>query len=1045
MINDIGQMHVSKLRALLEETFSGNITPAEVIQLVRSYLEMDGRSLDDQLAKDNEATHAFKGIARELLQSIKLGNEKLDQFWIELIERYLKHGNQSLERYLSSTGAGSERFKEFAAWVKQNDILVLGMPAAIPHTEHREKKAQERTSIPGDWSLYTCQSVHSRENYGKPKHDGIINWVRVTLPKKNPPWYKPNANDIKTPLGWIRHYDHLAFSEEALRKYQFNPTYPNGINQPSVTPTLPPFKRVDLVTPARYDGVRFAPLAIYIGYEEEDSSTPLFYILEGGNAIGQAKVLYPSTTNIAAPILMHTGYTPTPFTSKDNYYLTHVAFDGMDPTFVSIKVYNEAELEAGVDQFHFEIQLAMQRSTMDQVASLDNFLPPAKQTLDALFRVIELGAMGVRRTKDDSSTKPTLGSRLKEDVEKVEHAILNPEEEIRDLLARFEKDDFSADDLKRLGHHAEQHETLLANILEQDARQGLGLGGSTMSSRAHQTWQNQLGNQVVQPLQLYQAKTLQGRKPDSLVSILSRALEQDCVVKPVGSGHSYSDVATTPDFFIDTFSLNHPSDSLRPIEGQLSQDMLRDGSLPLAIEAMDWGGQYDPENNRALFETESGIRLRDMNKVLYSREIGLANMGGYDGQTIIGAISTSTHGSGISLPPFPDMLRSLVMATTGRWEGDTVGGNPDGENGVYLYRIEPSNGITDPSKYQHDSIALIQDDDCFKSVICSMGCMGVIYSVVLEVMQMYWLEEKRYETTLDQVVDMLTSPEGQPGALPTKLQDVRNFEVLVHPYPMDGLKVLKMDPNEPAETYYPHFKCLVTERHIVGDPGTPGHRSGHRDFITQLASYFGLSFKITVALMNRFPRAIPLMINLAMGGLIDDQYINKYWKIYTLGLNENAGFAAEIGFSLEDTNGGYTQEHFVDAVNEIHRVAQKARLNGLQYQTSPFSLRFVKASEAHLSMMQGVNTCMIEMDMVTGTYGGNEVMMRYQNSMYALGGRPHWGLEFDHLTNNNGILNQMYPKLPEWLSVYRQFNAKGTFNNRFTDRMGFTHHDFIRE
>lgn len=67
MTNNIGQMYVSKLCALLEETFSGNITPTEVIQRVCSYLEMDGRSLDDQLAKENKVTHAFKGIARELL------------------------------------------------------------------------------------------------------------------------------------------------------------------------------------------------------------------------------------------------------------------------------------------------------------------------------------------------------------------------------------------------------------------------------------------------------------------------------------------------------------------------------------------------------------------------------------------------------------------------------------------------------------------------------------------------------------------------------------------------------------------------------------------------------------------------------------------------------------------------------------------------------------------------------------------------------------------------------------------------------------------
>ncbi len=75
---------------------------------------------------------------------------------------------------------------------------------------------------------------------------------------------------------------------------------------------------------------------------------------------------------------------------------------------------------------------------------------------------------------------------------------------------------------------------------------------------------------------------------------------------------------------------------------------------------------YDPENNHALIEIEAGITIHDLNKTLEQRDLGLMNMGGYDGQTIIGATSTSTHGSGITLPPFPDMVRSLVLATTGR-------------------------------------------------------------------------------------------------------------------------------------------------------------------------------------------------------------------------------------------------------------------------------------------------------------------------------------------------------------------------------------------
>ena len=447
--------------------------------------------------------------------------------------------------------------------------------------------------------------------------------------------------------------------------------------------------------------------------------------------------------------------------------------------------------------------------------------------------------------------------------------------------------------------------------------------------------------------------------------------------------------------------------------------------------------------SRALFETEAGITIRDLNKSLESRNLGLMNMGGYDGQTIIGATSTSTHGSGITLGPFPDMVRSLVLATTGTWDGKTFGGK-DPQNGVALYRIEPADGITDPKIYSDPVIQLIQDDDCFRAVICSMGCFGVIYSVVFEVMQMYWLEENRTLTTLRDVIEQLRPNPQNPDHLPDALINLRHFDVLVHPYPVKDGEVVEMDPDEPAETYYPYFQCLITARNIVPRPDSISGSSGHRNIIAQFLSQFDFTFEVLVAVFNRFPTIIPEAISLSMPGLVDANYIDRSFDIYNLGLNQNAGFATEIGFALQDSAGNYTETHFQQAVDRIHRIAQRARVQGKQYQTSPFALRFVKASQAQLSMMQGMNTCMVEMDVVTGTYGGQEVMQRYQESMYELGGRPHWGLEFDHLTGSNNLIGKMYPQLQSWLNVYNQFNRKGTFNSSFTDRVGFTNIDFER-
>src|SRR6185437_433839 len=119
-----------------------------------------------------------------------------------------------------------------------------------------------------------------------------------------------------------------------------------------------------------------------------------------------------------------------------------------------------------------------------------------------------------------------------------------------------------------------------------------------------QTWKNYIGSLVAQPLQVFAPTTL-----DELRSIVRQAAAEGCRIKAVGSGHSFTDVALTRDFLIDTHGLSHPLD--------LERDLLRPSA---------------PADT--LFATEGGIVVRDLNEALWEAGLGLVNMGGYDGQTI---------------------------------------------------------------------------------------------------------------------------------------------------------------------------------------------------------------------------------------------------------------------------------------------------------------------------------------------------------------------------------------------------------------------------
>ena len=98
--------------------------------------------------------------------------------------------------------------------------------------------------------------------------------------------------------------------------------------------------------------------------------------------------------------------------------------------------------------------------------------------------------------------------------------------------------------------------------------------------------------------------------------------------------------------------------------------------------------------------------------------------------------STSTHGSGIAFGPLCEFIKSIEIV------GD----------GGKLFRVEPSvasnQSLTDPVAWEqaHPDRArfeLIQDDRWFNAVIVGMGCLGIIYAVVLEVREAFLLKETR--------------------------------------------------------------------------------------------------------------------------------------------------------------------------------------------------------------------------------------------------------------------------------------------------------------
>ena len=481
----------------------------------------------------------------------------------------------------------------------------------------------------------------------------------------------------------------------------------------------------------------------------------------------------------------------------------------------------------------------------------------------------------------------------------------------------------------------------------------------------HQTWKNYVGSLVAQPLQVFAPTTL-----DELRSIVRQAAAEGCHVKAVGSGHSFTDVALTRDFLIDTHGLKQPLD--------LERDLLRPNA------------QAD-----TLFATEGGIVVADLNEALWEAGLGLLNMGGYDGQTIAGVISTSTHGSGLAFGSLADQVVSLTL----------VAG--DGKT----YRIEPGDGITDPTRWavRHPDVELKQDDGWFDACRVGIGCLGVVYSLVLRVQPRYFLKEERTLSVWSQVKRDL-----QDGGV---LRENVHYEVLVNPYPTNG-----------------DHTCLITRRNPTPEPTEPPIAQPRRNFLVELAASIPGTNDLLLAVLNAYPSLTPTVIDQAMGALARD-YVDRSYRVFNIGMaNDVPAYGSEIGFALDQ---------YLAATERILEIADHRQQVGQAYLTSPFSLRFVRAATAYLSMMYGADTCMIEFPVLDGTVGGKELLQEIETEMYAFGGRPHWGL-LNFISGASGLIEAMYPMLPRWLEVFHQLSPNGMFDNAFTERCGLSPRAFVR-
>ena len=137
------------------------------------------------------------------------------------------------------------------------------------------------------------------------------------------------------------------------------------------------------------------------------------------------------------------------------------------------------------------------------------------------------------------------------------------------------------------------------------------------------TWQNWAGTASAEPARRYWPRTA-----EALADAVKEAGAAGLTVRALGSGHSFTSAAATSG---------------------------------AAIDLSGWTGVISADSESRLVTVRSGTTIREINAALATLGLAMPNLGDIDAQTISGAISTGTHGTGARLGGIATAVAALEL------------------------------------------------------------------------------------------------------------------------------------------------------------------------------------------------------------------------------------------------------------------------------------------------------------------------------------------------------------------------------------------------
>lgn len=451
-----------------------------------------------------------------------------------------------------------------------------------------------------------------------------------------------------------------------------------------------------------------------------------------------------------------------------------------------------------------------------------------------------------------------------------------------------------------------------------------------------------------------------------VLDILNR--HKDAKIRVRGSLHAWSDVVSSEDVIIDLKNIKN-----------------------IIVEK--------DKNGDSWTTVSGGCVLSELTNYLNSLGLTVPTLGAIQRQTIAGAISTGTHGSGNS--SISHYIQEIRVAAY-----------DSGSGRAKIYEFK--------------------EGDRLRAARCSLGCMGVILSVKFKCPKDYWIEEKT--TVFENITEVLDGEKEYPlqqfGLLPFKWEFIAYQRRTTNNVPR-GLGAFKMSLLKLADylgtEVLTHFAIKLLAN--FSNKGADGGRIRwfYKDFIT--------SFINPRTVANQSIRALTL--HTSHHDLF--QHLEMEVFIPSVHIKKAAEAVRWVTSVFSDSRLNLPEEVVVD-IKKAGMLEELIKNKGSYTQHYPLFFRRVLPDDTLISMTSGGQTyyslsffTYLSPDKRERFYNYAGFMARLLLNLYDA--RLHWGKYFPLL---NKDIERLYPNLPFFRQLCNSVDPKGVFRNKFTSQvLGF--------